>query len=62
MFAAAIIMLGGVLLSVQARFTLAAVGSERWKLQRHVLSGGIDNNLTQRVSLPDPVAVLESRL
>src|SRR6267378_2961254 len=56
MFAAAIIMLGGVLLSVQP----GHVGGS-WigalEITAACLSGGIDNNLTQRVSLPDPVAV-----
>ena len=56
MFAAATIMLGGVLLSVQP----GHVGGS-WigalEITAACLSGGIDNNLTQRVSLPDPVAV-----
>jgi drug/metabolite transporter (DMT)-like permease len=56
MFAAATIMLGGVLLSFQP----GNVGGN-WigivEIAGACLSWGIDNNLTQRVSLRDPVAV-----
>jgi drug/metabolite transporter (DMT)-like permease len=56
MFAAATIMLGGLLLSFQP----GHIGGN-WigalEIAGACLSWGIDNNLTQRVSLRDPVAV-----
>ncbi len=56
MFAAATIMLGGVLLSVQAGHVGGSwVGA--LEIAAACLSWGIDNNLTQRISLRDPVAV-----
>jgi drug/metabolite transporter (DMT)-like permease len=56
MFAAATIMVGGVLVSLQP----GHVGGN-WigvaEMAAACLSRGIDNNLTQRVSLRDPVAI-----
>jgi drug/metabolite transporter (DMT)-like permease len=56
MFAAATVMLGGVLVSFQPGYVggnwIGAV-----EIGAACLSWGIDNNLTQRVSLRDPVAV-----
>ena len=60
MFAAATIMLGGVLVSFQP----GHIGGN-WigalEIAGTCLSWGVDNNLTQRVSLRDPVAVARNQ-